>query len=917
MSNGLRPSEERYRTRIAGPWDRVARVTHCVDCYPTGCTLLAYVRDGAVVYEETAGDRATVEVGVPDANPLVCQKGLAWGQQVHAPDRLLYPMRRVAERGSGQWERISWDEALTEVADAILDAIIEIGPESVVYEGSPEIGAVMPASRFIRIIGATNLDVNGSINDFWAGFHQVFGKAYFTPSVDDIFHADCVLIWHANPAYTQIPNFHYIPEARYRGARVALISPDVNPSHSHVDMHVPVRHGTDAALALAMCQVVLAEGLADLDFVRSQTDLSLLVRQDTGCYLRESEVTGGRDDRFFHGHRGHGLVPADPASLLLDVEPMLDGAVDVDLADGTTIRAEPLLARLRRMLDECYTPEAAGAVCGTDPGTIRRLARWIAAGRCKIVTPGGLSKYFHGDLMARAMLLLLGLTGNWGRKGAGAGGWAIGMFDGLTLAMSKDAPGVEGAEAFLGAMDTMTQALRSADPTLTGELAGTALWRSIGAMLGMVPPAFFWYWHAGFRARWDDPAAADPTMPRPFPELLEEAVRSGWWGAVAGPSPDKPPRVLLEVAGNMLRRTRGGQRVLLDHLWPQLTKVVVCDIRMSQTALYADILLPAAHHYEKPGFAMPTPWTMTLAYSEAALAPAGESRTEWHILSELCRVLAERAAGRGLQSYTDAAGTEHRVADLWDQFTLGGALASDDDVMEEMVRDAVHTGNLPDKTTVDTLRERGWVRYEGWGVMNMAQGQASPFPVDETHSPLRDHVELGLPYPTLTRRAQFLLDHPWFVEAGEDLPVHKDPPAMGGSHPFRLSGGHSRWSIHAMNMTSPLLLQTHRGKPFVLVNEDDAARRGIADDAPVRVWNDVGEFVVDARTSPAQRPGALTVYNGFEGFMFQGGAGNNEVEPGLVKWLGLVGDYGHLTYTPAEWQPVPADRCVSVDIAPA
>lgn len=139
---------------------------------------------------------------------------------------------------------------------------------------------------------------------------------------------------------------------------------------------------------------------------------------------------------------------------------------------------------------------------------------------------------------------------------------------------------------------------------------------------------------------------------------------------------------------------------------------------------------------------------------------------------------------------------------------------------------------------------------------------------------------------------------------------------MGGEHPFRLSGGHARWSVHAMNTTNPLLLETHRGRPFVLVNDRDAERLAIRDDARVRVWNDAGEFIVHARTSPAQRPGALTVYNGFEGFMFPGGKGHNEVEPGLVKWLHLVGNYGHLSYTPMEWQPVPFDRCIPVDIEP-
>lgn len=120
-----------------------------------------------------------------------------------------------------------------------------------------------------------------------------------------------------------------------------------------------------------------------------------------------------------------------------------------------------------------------------------------------------------------------------------------------------------------------------------------------------------------------------------------------------------------------------------------------------------------------------------------------------------------------------------------------------------------------------------------------------------------------------------------------------------------------------MNMTNPVILETHRGKPFVLIHDGDARARGISDDSQVRIFNDAGEFLVAARTSPAQRPGALTVYNGFEGFAFPGGKGPNEVEPGLVKWLHLVVGYGHLTFTPIEWQPTPTDRCVYVDIESA
>jgi len=913
-----RSDEARYRSRYRQDWDRVAYGSHCVDCLPTNCPLLVYVKDGRVVREELAGNLPVVEEGVPDANPMGCQKGLAWSAQLDSPDRVLYPLRRAGERGDGHWTRISWDDALAEVADAIIDAVEEIGPEAVVHEGTPEIAAVIPASRLMKVIGGTHLDVNGSINDFWPGTQQVFGKFFAAASVDDWFHSDCILVWHSNPAYTMSPSFHYITEARYRGAHVVLISTDVSPSHSHADVHVPVRHGTDAALALAMCQVVLSEGLADLSFVARQTDLSLLVHTGDGPYLRASDLdASAAADRFFHAHPDRGVVPADPASLDLDFEPALEGSWTVTLADGREATVEPLMTRVRRMLDASYTPEVAGPVCGVHPDTIRHVARIVARSRTRILPNAGLSKYFHGDLMNRSMLLLLALTGNWGKKGTGTSGWSTGLFDGQTVAMSKPVAGPEGAEQVVGAMEAATAMMRELDPTLNDELAATTVWRAMGSGVGMSPPAFFWYWHAGFRERWNDPRWADPTMPRSFDEHWDEAMEAGMWATVARPGPDRPPRVLLEIAGNILRRTRGGQGVVLEHLWPQLSKVVVVDWRMSQTALHADLVLPAAQHYEKIAFGMPTPWTMSVGFSDAAVEPAGEARGEWEMLADLCRVIGERAEARGLESYRDGAGGVRRYAELWDAFTFSGRLTTQEAVADEMVRDAVHAGNLAPGTSLDTLREKGWTGFEDWGLMTMAKGQSSPFPKGETHAPLRSHVEAGDPYPTLTRRAQFLIDHPWYREAGEDLPVHKEPPPMGGQHPFRLSGGHNRWSVHAMNTTNPVLLQTHRGKPFVLVSSSDAADRGIADDDPVRIWNDAGEVVVHARLSPAQRPGALTIYNGFEGFMFPGGKGPNELEPGLVKWLHLVNGYGQMTYAPTEWQPTPFDRCLYVDVEPA
>ena len=337
-----RALEERAGERLG--YDSVAWGSHCVDCYPGACPYRVFVRDGKIVREEVAGNFPLFEDGVPDMNPLGCQKGIAWSQQLDAADRLLHPLRRVGERGSGEWEEITWDEALTEIADSMLDAIQEFGTESIVHEGTPEIVVVPATNRFMSLIGGLVTDINGSINDNAIGHHLTFGRFYPIFSNDDIFHSDLILLWHTNPAYTCIPFFHYISEMRYKGGEVVLFAPDVSPPHSHVDYHVPVEWGSDPALALSMCQVIVSEGLIDEEFVAQQTDLPLLVRLDTERFLRQSDlVEGGNAEIFYHWHPERGPVEADRANLLLDFAPRMEGSTCVTLADGTEVEVRPLM----------------------------------------------------------------------------------------------------------------------------------------------------------------------------------------------------------------------------------------------------------------------------------------------------------------------------------------------------------------------------------------------------------------------------------------------------------------------------------------------------------------------------------------------------------------------------------------------
>ena len=919
MSTGgeglARQGERHYRRRTE--FDDVAWGSHCVDCYPGSCLYRVYVKDGRIVREEVPGPYFEDEPGVrehPDSYPMGCNKGAAWSQQIDAPDRLLHPLRRVGERGSGEWERIGWDEALDEIADALIDTLESAGSEAILKEGTPEVAAVMATDRFLGLLGATVTDLNGSINDFAPGHHLTFGKFFPILGDGEIFQSDVIIFWHTNPAYTLIPMFHTFAEARYHGTEIILFSPDVSPSHSHVDFHVPLQWESDPALALSMCQVVLEEGLVDEDFVRSQTDLSLLVRTDTGGFLRESDLRAdGHPEQFFHLSSEGDLEPASRSNLLCEYTPSLSGSMEVELAAGTPVEVKPLMVRMRDHLQQ-FTPEATEAITGVHPDTVRTLARKIAGGRTRIIMGMGANKAYHSDLYQRTMNLLLGLTGNWGRRGAGINCWAATQIDGQLITGAKPMAGVEGSELVLAVIEEAQASLRALDPTMSEELVSLEMWRGgLGARGGgMVPPVFFWYWHCGFADRWNEASFNDPAMARSFDDYFDEALDAGWWDGLERPGPDCPPRVLIECGGNILRRTRGGRGIMLENLWPKLDKIVTIDIRMSTTALHSDIVLPAAQHYEKVALHIPI---LAMVLGDKAAEPLGEAKPEWEIFSELCKAVQRRAEARGSESFTHRDGHQQRYDELWDRFTLNGVLTTQERAVDEVVRDSAYAGVLPEGTDLDALRENGHVRFTAGRRMGMAKGQAADWPkVGAPFSAFPRHVERGEPYPTLTRRAQFLIEHPWFVEAGEDLPVHKDPPTMGGDKAFRMTTGHNRWSIHAMNMANPVLLQTHRGEPHAVIHPEDAAAKGVADNGLVRVFNEVGSFVVRAKLSPGQRPGGVTVYNGWAPFMFEGWAGPNEVEPGMVKYLGLAGGYGHLRYGPMEWQPVPVDRDIYIDI---
>ena len=175
--------------------------------YQAHCAWNVYVKDGMVWREEQAADYPQTRPDVPDFNPRGCQKGACFSERMYDPRACKYPLKRVGERGSGKWQRISWDAGARR--DRRLDdrhdhqgrhRSRDLGPRSGLSRSAP-IGAA--SGRFAILLDSTALDMNTEIGDGHRGAAETFGKIVFERSADDYFFSDLILMLGREPDATR------------------------------------------------------------------------------------------------------------------------------------------------------------------------------------------------------------------------------------------------------------------------------------------------------------------------------------------------------------------------------------------------------------------------------------------------------------------------------------------------------------------------------------------------------------------------------------------------------------------------------------------------------------------------------------------------------------------------------------------
>jgi anaerobic selenocysteine-containing dehydrogenase len=244
---------------------KVVRAACPHDC-PDTCAMLVTVKDGVAV--KVQGDPLH-----PFTDGTLCAKVSHYTERTYAPDRLLHPMKRVGPKGRGEFRRISWDEALDEIA-ARLKALAAEDPQSILplsYAGTMGMLQYMSMDRrFFHKLGASQLERTLCSSAGKAGIKATLGGSY---GMDPEHYQDAklILIWGSNPIASNLHFWSRAQEAKRRGAKLVAIDPYRSLTAEKCTQHVAPLPGTDGALALGMMHVLVRDGLIDEDYVARYT----------------------------------------------------------------------------------------------------------------------------------------------------------------------------------------------------------------------------------------------------------------------------------------------------------------------------------------------------------------------------------------------------------------------------------------------------------------------------------------------------------------------------------------------------------------------------------------------------------------------------------------------------------------------
>ncbi|MEM0197902.1 MAG: nitrate reductase subunit alpha [Fervidicoccaceae archaeon] len=786
--------EELYRRR----WqhDNVVRSTHGVNC--TGsCSWKIYVKDGLVVWEHQATDYPSNSPELPDYEPRGCPRGASFSWYLYSPLRIKHPYVRSAllrawreelsrtndpvlawekivesehgraykfARGKGGFVRASWDEALELISAALIYTIRKYGPDRIFgFTPIPAMSMVSysSGSRFLELIGGVMLSFYDWYADLPPASPQVWGEQTDVPESADWLNSLFIIVWGTNLAMTRTPDAHFLSEARYRGAKVAVITPDYTDVTKFADIWLSPRPGTDGAMAMAMLHVILNEFYMKkstpyfIDYVKKFTDLPFLVvlerengQYRTGRFLRASDIGINTENAewktvVLNSEGGELSVPNGSIGFRwgkekkwnLRMEDSLTGKkidpyltllgnhdeivqVSFPVLGKEAIRGVParkirasggeflvttvfdLLvahAGVSRGLPGDYpesyddpkpfTPAWQEEITGVSRKAIQQLAIEFAEtaektkGSSMVIIGPGVNHWFHSDLTYRAIISMLILLGTVGKRGGGLAHYVgqekvrpIDSWSLLAFALDwQRPPRQQNTTSWMYIHSDQYRfedlSAKTLSPRARYEHPGDYIVEAVKR--GWLPfyPQFTENPIELYKKLSNEGKLKDEEIRKIVAEMIDKGELK-----FSVEDPDHPasfPRILFIWRANLLASSGKGHEYILKHLVGaesslsakesdvrpnliamrepipegKLDLIITLDFRMSTSAIYSDIILPAATWYEKNDLSTTDLHPFIHPFNQA-VPPAWESRSDWDIFVSLSKKFTELACSR-------------------------------------------------------------------------------------------------------------------------------------------------------------------------------------------------------------------------------------------------------------------------------
>lgn len=739
------------------------------NCGGGSCRMQGIVREGKLVQVKPV---STYSANHPEFK-TGCMKGQTNPQRLYSTKRNLYPLRRVdgTERGAGEWERISWDEAIALLAEKMRSAQEQFGDSAVAFWHSyvnagalnratsfapikPRGGTSVSLERFVQKTGATVMTPAADLCYMW--MDALMGYSAYSASCTEVTKSKTILLWGINPIGASRDMQYYLRKAKENGATIITIDPRFQLSAAQSDIYLPVRPATDGFLALAMCNYIIENDWVDWDFLANES-VAPCLRKEDGTLLHLSDLGMDLEEGPVNATTGQPTVVDaevvyDPltgefgsANKLKD--PAVKGSFEVDGFKVTTVY-DYVVETIKE-----YTVEKAAEVCDVPADRIKEVARLYATAKPGgIATYQGCGHYQNSRHVYKDFLLLASLTGNLGKKGA---------------------------YAFI---DHLPEHAEGGDP-LGGTVSTAELIKVPNAKRGLAVTGQY------------------------LSEIMENDGKFG--------GQDVPLKVVYVLQGNPLACDAGRQKLI--EAVKKLDFFAVADPYMSDTACYADLVLPIALNWEKEdaggGFSL----------FEKAFEPAGECKSDMDVF----RMLADKMGFPDLYDKTDE---EYLRVALDTPFNKANGFTYDDYKRERFI--AKFPEELPSTAVSATATKK-----------------RAAFYIEKVYAKDDNGRALDL---DIERR-------PYYEEL-HDASVEKTP---FGKYPLIGFSVHEIYHAQSIMVGVPWLDEL-RPEPRIEISEIAAQERGIKQGDAVRVFNDRGFFVCKAVVTKGIRPDCILLPHGFQ-----------------------------------------------------